>query len=149
MLKFIDLFCGAGGVTTGIEQARFNANKIAEVIACVNHDPIAIESHYANHPDAFHFTEDIRTLNIQPLIEIVNHKVSDSDILCLWASLECTNFSNAKGGLPRDADSRILANDLFRYIDGINPDYIMIENVQEFMSWGPLDENGKPWGKNN
>lgn len=145
MLKFIDLFCGAGGVTTGIEQARFNGNKIAEVVACVNHDPIAIESHYANHPDAFHFTEDIRTLNIQPLIEIVNRKVSDSDILCLWASLECTNFSNAKGGLPRDADSRTLANDLFRYIDGINPDYIMIENVQEFMSWGPLDENGKPW----
>lgn len=148
MLKFIDLFCGAGGVTTGIEQALSKGKKIAEVIACVNHDPIAIESHSANHPDAFHFTEDIRTLNIDPLIEIVKRKVSSSDTLCLWASLECTNFSNAKGGLPRDADSRTLANDLFRYIDGINPDYILIENVQEFMSWGPLDGNGKPVSKN-
>lgn len=148
MLKFIDLFCGAGGVTTGIEQALSENKKIAEVIACVNHDPIAIESHFANHPSAVHFTEDIRTLNLDPLVDIVKRKVKKNDILCLWASLECTNFSNAKGGLPRDADSRTLANDLFRYIDAVNPDYILIENVQEFMSWGPLDENGKPISKN-
>lgn len=62
----------------------------------------------------------------------------------LWASLECTNFSRAKGGLPRDADSRTLAEHLFRYIEALAPDYIQIENVEEFMSWGDLDENGKP-----
>lgn len=65
----------------------------------------------------------------------------------LWASLECTNFSKAKGGRPRDADSRTLAEHLFRYIEAINPDYIQIENVEEFMSWGDLDENGKPISK--
>lgn len=146
-LKFVDLFCGAGGVTTGIEQARFKGNKIAEVIACVNHDPNAIASHYANYPDVHHFTEDIRTLKIKPLIELVIKNRNADDLICLWASLECTNFSKAKGGKPRDADSRTLANDLFRYIDGINPDFIFIENVEEFMSWGPLDENGKPKDK--
>ena len=62
----------------------------------------------------------------------------------LHASLECTNFSKAKGGQPRDADSRTLAEHLFRYIDVIDPDYIQIENVEEFMSWGDMDENGKP-----
>lgn len=61
----------------------------------------------------------------------------------LWASLECTNFSKAKGGQPRDADSRTLAEHLFRYIEAIDPDYIQIENVEEFMSWGEVDENGK------
>lgn len=65
----------------------------------------------------------------------------------LWASLECTNFSRAKGGLPRDADSRTLAEHLFRYIEALNPDYIQIENVEEFMSWGDLDERGKPVSK--
>ena len=62
----------------------------------------------------------------------------------LWASLECTNFSKAKGGQPRDADSRTLAEHLFRYIEAIDPDYIQIENVEEFMCWGDLDENGHP-----
>ena len=56
----------------------------------------------------------------------------------LWASLECTNFSIAKGGQSRDADSRTLAEHLFRYIDALRPDYIQIENVKEFMTWGPL-----------
>jgi DNA (cytosine-5)-methyltransferase 1 len=65
----------------------------------------------------------------------------------LWASLECTNFSKAKGGQPRDADSRTLAEHLFRYIEAIGPDYIQIENVEEFMCWGALDENGKPVSK--
>lgn len=62
----------------------------------------------------------------------------------LWASLECTNFSKAKGGQPRDADSRALAEHLFRYIEALNPDYIQIENVEEFMCWGELYENGHP-----
>lgn len=68
-------------------------------------------------------------------------------LIVLWASLECTNFSNAKGGQPRDADSRTLAEHLFRYVEAIDPDYIQIENVREFMSWGDLDESGKPVSK--
>ena len=67
--------------------------------------------------------------------------------MVLWASLECTNFSKAKGGQPRDADSRTLADHLFRYIETLDVDYIQIENVEEFMCWGALDENGKPVSK--
>lgn len=140
-MKFqvIDLFCGAGGVTEGIQKATFCNNKIAEVIACINHDEIAIQSHQFNHRSTLHFTEDIRIFDLHKLPSIDRSK-----IIVLWASLECTNFSKAKGGKPRDADSRTLAEHLYRYIEYINPDYIMIENVREFMSWGPLDLNGKP-----
>lgn len=145
-LLYIDLFCGAGGTSTGINTTKINGEQCAEVIACVNHDANAIASHASNHPNALHFTEDIRTLELTPLIQHVNNcKLQNPDsLVVLWASLECTNFSKAKGGLPRDADSRTLAEHLFRYIEAINPDYIQIENVEEFMSWGEIDENGKP-----
>lgn len=145
----IDLFCGAGGTTTGFDQARINGHKIAKVIACVNHDAKAIESHWRNHPDVLHFEEDIRTLDVMPLEKLVAYyrKLYPNAIIILWASLECTNFSKAKGGQPRDADSRTLADHLHRYIIAINPDYVQIENVVEFMSWGPLNEHGKPVSK--
>lgn len=143
-LLYIDLFCGAGGTSTGVEFATMNGKKCAKVIACVNHDANAIASHAANHPDALHFTEDIRTLELSPLVRHVRAMQRPGLKVVLWASLECTNFSKAKGGLPRDADSRTLAEHLFRYIEAINPDYIQIENVEEFMSWGELDENGHP-----
>lgn len=148
-LLYVDLFCGAGGTTTGVEQATMDGMKCAKVIACVNHDPNAILSHAANHPDTLHFTEDIRTLNLAPLLEHVEMKKREHPdaYVVLWASLECTNFSRAKGGQPRDADSRTLAEHLFRYIETLKPDYIQIENVEEFMSWGELDEEGKPLSK--
>lgn len=140
-LEGIDLFCGAGGVTSGIHMAKFRGMPIARVVAAINHDPLAIESHAANHPCTIHFNEDIRTFDVNLLPEIKNR---ENKIVFIWASLECTNFSNAKGGLPRDADSRTLAQHLFRYIEKVNPDYIFIENVREFMAWGPLDSKGKP-----
>ena len=148
-LLYIDLFCGAGGTSTGVNTARLHGEQCAEVIACVNHDANAIASHAANHPDALHFTEDIRTLELSPLVHHLQKcRTKNPDALVvLWASLECTNFSRAKGGQPRDADSRTLAEHLFRYIEAIDPDYIQIENVEEFMSWGELDENGKPVSK--
>lgn len=148
-LLYIDLFCGAGGTSTGVENARYADERCAKVIACVNHDANAIASHAANHPDALHFTEDIRTLELSPLVAHVERmkKIYPDALTVLWASLECTNFSKAKGGQPRDADSRTLAEHLFRYIESIDPDYIQIENVEEFMSWGDMDENGKPISK--
>lgn len=148
-LLYIDLFCGAGGTSTGVENARYADEQCAKVIACVNHDANAIASHTANHPDALHFTEDIRTLELSGLVAHVERmKMQYPDAyVVLWASLECTNFSKAKGGQPRDADSRTLAEHLFRYIEAINPDYIQIENVEEFMSWGDMDEKGHPVSK--
>lgn len=150
----IDLFCGAGGTTLGFETAmskdpRF---KLAKVIACVNHDHLAIKSHWSNHPDVEHFEEDIRHLDpygrLRRLVEIYRAFYPDAKVI-LWASLECTNFSKAKGGLPRDADSRTLAEHLYKYILALDPDFIQIENVVEFMSWGPLDEKGKPVSRKN
>ncbi len=139
----IDLFCGAGGTSAGVHLA----NNDSQVVFCVNHDLKAIESHRLNHPFAKHLTEDIRNPEVLFWLKLrVNalRKLYPDCIITVWASLECTNFSKAKGGLPRDADSRTLAEHLFMYLDAINPDYLMIENVIEFMSWGPLDKNGKP-----
>lgn len=145
-LFVIDLFCGAGGLSEGVEEARLDGNKCAKVVCCVNHDKNAILSHDANIPDALHFIEDIRTLELSPISTIVERirQLYPDAMIMLHASLECTNFSKAKGGQPRDADSRTLAEHLFRYIDVIDPDYIQIENVEEFMSWGDMDEKGKP-----
>lgn len=143
----IDLFCGAGGTSTGFEMA----GDIALVIACVNHDAKAIKSHWRNHPHVAHFEEDIRTLDLTWLIRITDYyrHLYPNAKLILWASLECTNFSKAKGGQPREADSRTLADHLERYILALTPDYVQIENVVEFMSWGPLDDNGKPVSRKN
>jgi len=142
----IDLFCGFGGTTTGFASATYQGSKIAQVIACINHDPKAIKSHWLNHPEVQHFEEDIRTLDLSGLIACKNkwQAIYPDAYVILWASLECTNFSKAKGGQPRNADSRTLAEHLFRYQKAIDPDYIMIENVVEFQAWGPLDEAGKP-----
>ncbi|QGN24635.1 DNA cytosine methyltransferase [Elizabethkingia anophelis] len=145
-LLYVDLFCGAGGTSTGVELAQVHGEKCAKVIACVNHDENAIASHSANHPDSLHFTEDIRTLELSPLVDYAAKMRKEYPFakLILWASLECTNFSKAKGGLARDADSRTLAEHLDRYIEALNPDSVQIENVEEFMSWGDLNDKGKP-----
>ena len=141
-LLYIDLFCGAGGTSTGVENAAIDGCKIAKVIACVNHDRNAIASHKANHPDAVHYTEDIRTLDLGPVERHVSRmrNAYPDALVVLWASLECTNFSRAKGGMSRDADSRTLAEHLFRYVEALRPDIIQIENVDEFQTWGPLVE---------
>lgn len=138
-MEGIDLFCGAGGVTTGIAAVNVAGRAVVKVIACVNHDPNAIKSHAANHKRVRHFTEDIRSFDPHRFPAF-----SPGVKTFLWASLECTNFSNAKGGLPRDPDSRTLANHMFKYIEYLDTDFIFIENVREFMDWGPLNAKLKP-----
>lgn len=140
-LVYVDLFCGAGGTSTGVHKAKDSkGNEVAMVVACVNHDKKAIASHAANHPNALHYIEDIKTLNLREITALIQaiHQRFPHIKVCLWASLECTNFSNAKGGGSRDADSRMLATEMPRYIRAINPDYFQVENVREFMAWGPL-----------
>jgi DNA (cytosine-5)-methyltransferase 1 len=143
-LLIIDLFCGAGGVTTAFEYTEG-----CKVIACINHDEIAIQSHKQNHPESIHLLEDVRKVKMVELKFIVNQykAIYPNAKLLIHASLECTNFSKAKGGKPRDADSRSLAEDMPRYCEALNPDFFSIENVVEFMAYGPLDENGKPVSK--
>ncbi|MDO9634246.1 MAG: DNA cytosine methyltransferase [Paludibacter sp.] len=146
-LIVIDSFCGAGGVTEGFHRAVDElGNKICRVIIGINHDEVAIKSHAANHPDTIHFTEDFTTLDAKRLVPIVNHakvKYPNAKIL-FWASAECTHHSKAKGGLPRNADSRSLPEHIERYAEVLKPHIIGVENVIEFLDWGPLDENGKP-----
>ena len=145
---WIDLFCGAGGTTSGIHMARANA----KVVACVNHDEVAIQSHKENHKDCLHLTEDIkdeRVINkLKNLVDKLRREFPNC-VINIWASLECTNYSKAKGGLPRDADSRTLAIFLYKYLEALNPDYLYIENVREFMSWGPLNDQGRPVSRKN
>lgn len=131
----VDLFCGAGGVTSGYVESG-----VVKVIACVNHDHKAILSHKYNHPDVKHFEEDIKTMHVEDLVKVVAYwrHIYPNAKLIVHASLECTNHSKAKGGLAKDADSRTLADYLHRYIIALNPDYISIENVVEFLDWGPL-----------
>lgn len=145
---WVDLFCGAGGTSTGIHLA--NAKNVF-VAACVNHDANAIKSHSQNHPFTLHFTEDIRDFavveNLLYLVGQLRQNFSGCK-LKIWASLECTNFSKAKGGQARNADSRTLADHMPMYM-ALDPDVFWFENVIEFMAWGPLDVNGKPVSKNN
>jgi DNA (cytosine-5)-methyltransferase 1 len=124
-----DLFAGGGGTTTGALSVQG-----VKVLWALNHSKEAIYTHELNHPETTHYHADIRDMDEHNLCEVDG----------LWASLECTNFSNAKGGLPREGDSRTLAWELVRYITWCKPKYIIIENVREFMAWGPLDEQGKP-----
>lgn len=136
-IYWIDLFCGAGGTSSGI---HFSGDDV-EVLACVNHDKNAIESHQLNHPKTHHFTEDIRDFDVVDKINNLVAQVKKREpfaMFNLWASLECTNHSKAKGGQSRDADSRSLANHMEMYLKEIDFDCFYVENVKEFLDWGPL-----------
>lgn len=129
---FFDGFSGMGGVSLGIERAG------CRVAVAVNHDDRAIKAHAANHPYTAHLNGDIRNVNIRKLAGRLIRKGIWR--INLWWSAECTHFSNAKGGASRDADSRMLSEELIRYIRefeeyGIRIDYVFVENVKEFLGW--------------
>ncbi len=127
MIKFADLFAGGGGTTTG----ALNVPGV-HVSWALNHDPVAIATHAAAHPETKHYQADIRTQDVSELEPV--------DIL--WASLECTEHSKAKGGKSKDIGSFTLGWELYRYLNHCQPDVLMIENVTEFVRWGEL-KNGK------
>jgi len=128
----VDLFAGGGGTSTGIEQALGRSPDIA-----VNHDPIAIAMHERNHPRALHFCESVRVL--KPLDATGGRPVS-----LLWLSPDCTHFSKTKGGKPRDAEIRSLAEVGIDWAKDTRPTVIILENVEEFVGWGPLDVHNYP-----
>ena len=139
MLTTVDLFCGAGGVSTGIISSER-----AIVTHAINHSDEAIAAHSMNHPATIHLTEDITDVEscCKRLPTRINH---------LHASMECTSFSKAKGGQSRSAKSRSLADYMELYILHTNCDFFTFENVEEFLKWGPLiqkKKNGKKmWNK--
>jgi DNA (cytosine-5)-methyltransferase 1 len=127
-IDFIDLFAGGGGTSTG----AFSVPNI-KVVAAVNHDDTAIKTHAANHPETQHFREDLWILDEKRLPKCN----------VLWASLECTDHSKAKGGRTKDIGSFALGHCMPRYIKWCDPQVIFVENVPEFVRWGELDKKGK------
>lgn len=128
----IDLFAGGGGASTGIESALGRDVDIA-----INHDRVALAVHAANHPRTAHLTTDIWAANPREVCR-------GRRVAFLWASPDCTHFSNAKGDVPRSKKIRSLAWAVVKWAEQVRPDAIGLENVREFLGWGPLGEDGKP-----
>jgi DNA (cytosine-5)-methyltransferase 1 len=128
----IDLFAGGGGASKGIELALGISPDVA-----VNHDPLAVQMHARNHPKTRHYCQDV--WSVQP-----NHVTGGVPVGLLHASPDCTHFSKAKGGKPKDAKIRDLAWVIVRWAEEVWPRIITMENVEEFKTWGPLDKHGKP-----
>lgn len=131
----IDMFCGAGGESTGMLQAC-GALGINAKLYAINHWETAIATHSVNHPGAEHFNEDVEILKPSTL------KVGK--VALLWASPECTNHSRAKGGKPKDDQSRSTAWAVLKWLQELYVERIIVENVPEFLEWGPLGEDNKP-----
>ncbi len=127
----VDMFCGGGGESQGIDWSAKKAGLDLEMFA-INHWQRAIDTHKANFPDAEHICRDV-------------HDITPSDIIpggkvaLLWASPACTHFSVARGGKPCDDQSRVTPFTVLDWLDKLTVDRVIIENVPEFQSWGPLD----------
>jgi DNA (cytosine-5)-methyltransferase 1 len=132
----IDNFAGGGGASTGIELGLGRPVDIA-----VNHDPEAVAMHDINHPHTRHFCESV--WDIDPRV-IVDGRPVD----LAWFSPDCKHFSKAKGGQPVKKEIRGLAWVAIRYAATVKPKVIMLENVEEFVTWGPITAEGRPCPKN-
>ena len=129
---FVDNFAGGGGASTGIELAIGRNVDIA-----INHDPDAIAMHKANHPKTKHYCEDVWEVNP---VEACNGR----SVALAWFSPDCKHFSRAKGGKPVDKKIRGLAWVAIRWALLVRPRVIMLENVPEIQTWGPLGNDNKP-----
>lgn len=127
----VDNFAGGGGASTGIEMAIGRSVDIA-----INHDPNAIAMHAVNHPTTRHYCEDV--FNVNPQEATQGRPVA----LC-WFSPDCKHFSKAKGATPVSKNIRGLAWVAVRWAKAVKPRVIILENVEEFKTWGPLLETEK------
>ena len=128
----VDNFAGGGGASTGIELATGYSVDIA-----INHDPEAIRMHKANHPNTKHYCENVWA--VDPVKVCGGHPVA-----LAWFSPDCKHFSKAKGGKPKDKNIRGLAWVACRWAGLVRPRVIMLENVEEFKTWGPLGRRHHP-----
>ena len=128
----VDNFAGGGGASTGIEMATGMSVDIA-----INHDIEAIRMHKANHPSTKHYCESV--WDIDPVEVCQGHPVA-----LAWFSPDCKHFSKAKGGKPKDKKIRGLAWVALRWAALVRPRVIMLENVEEFKTWGPLNRSHRP-----
>ena len=128
----VDNFAGGGGASTGIELATGYSVDIA-----INHDPEAIKMHKVNHPNTKHYCENVWA--VDPVKACKGHPVA-----LAWFSPDCKHFSKAKGGKPKDKNIRGLAWVACRWAGLVRPKVIMLENVEEFKTWGPLGRRHHP-----
>lgn len=124
----VDSFAGGGGASTGIEMALGRSPDYA-----INHDPEALALHAANHPETIHLSKNI--YKVDPMDVVGRRKVG-----LLWASPDCKHFSKAKGGKPVKREIRDLAWTVVLWAERVKPRVIILENVEEFQTWGPLIE---------
>lgn len=127
----VDLFAGGGGASSGIAEAY------REPDVAVNHNPIALAVHRANHPNTEHYVADV--FEVDPICATKGQPVG-----ILWASPDCRHHSKAKGAKPRNRKIRGLAWVIIRWAYQTSPRLIFLENVEEFADWGPLDDEGRP-----
>ncbi|RIA37506.1 DNA (cytosine-5)-methyltransferase 1 [Hephaestia caeni] len=128
----VDNFAGGGGASTGIEAALGRAVDIA-----INHDEQAIRMHEVNHPGTRHIRNNIWQIDPRDVCE-------GRSVQLAWFSPDCKHFSKAKGGKPREKSIRDLAWVVVLWAKRVRPTVILLENVEEFRTWGPLDDEGRP-----
>lgn len=128
-----DNFAGGGGASTAIEMALGRSPDVA-----INHDPVALSMHAANHPLALHLTSSVYSVDPDDLVQ-PGQKVG-----LAWFSPDCKHHSKAKGGKPLDRNIRDLAWVVVHWAERVRPEVIILENVEEFQDWCPLDAGGKP-----
>ncbi|MDX2187760.1 MAG: DNA cytosine methyltransferase [Opitutaceae bacterium] len=134
--RIADLFCGAGGTSTGaVEALEALGHRVS--LTAINHWDVAVATHTENHPGARHFCASLDALNPKELFK-------EGELDLLWASPECTHHSRARGGKPMQDQSRATAWCVTRWAEALRPRTIMVENVPEFLEWGPLGAHGKP-----
>jgi len=135
----VDNFAGGGGASTGIEAATGR-----DIDVAINHDEEAIAMHTANHPRTRHHCQSI--WSIDPL-DAVTIDGTPQPVRLAWFSPDCTHHSNARGGKPREKGIRDLAWVVVSWVERLGPKLkpavIKVENVEEFLTWGPLDDEGK------
>ncbi len=136
MISVADLFCGAGGSSTGLVRAAEKLSMKIDLLA-VNHWPVAVETHTRNHPWARHLCADLS--QVDP-----NKAVPSGRLDLLIASPECTHHSIARGGKPCSDQSRASAWHVLHWAERLSVREILIENVREFLGWGPLLDNSRP-----
>lgn len=134
-----DLFCGAGGTSTGLRDACERLGAQLKLVA-INHWELAIATHSENHPDAKHLCTSVDAVDPRKV-------VPGGRLQLLVASPECTHHSRARGGKPRNDQSRASAWLVLRWLELLTVDNVLIENVPDFITWGPLGANGKPLKK--
>ena len=135
-LNTVDLFCGAGGASTGLELALSRLKMCHKGLA-INHWAVAVDTMRKNHPDI-----DTKQMSIEEVVPA--DLVPSGEVDLLWASPSCTHHSRAKGGKPRSNQLRAQPDLVLSWLDQLYVRRLIIENVPEFVDWGPLNKDGKP-----